>query len=784
MEKDLVKNYSLENFKNLYEKEQQTFEEVNSLLKFKIIKIKDWNYNIIDVFEIKNLFNNREISSDLLGIYKLIDNELFFFINLNVNKFTKNIENLQINTFFSPSKMGFTNQLVISDQPETFIRFISFDYKELYEGDLIALQTTQKLSNPKKINLVLCTNNLPKNIVWVEPYFENSNNQITDFANYSNFKNIELVDYSLHIFQLLDNQSFDKYLALKDILKINWSKNYVNIISYCWLLKNNLDFTQKTTKELLDEIKKNKLIDIDEFNKFELNLKKIFDVNDQKKLIEFNNYFFSNHSNVILSLRIIFSEGTTFFVPKDYLQFLGRFLLMYLISPKITKNGEYMPFIDLFEERKIRTKKIDYLNLPNPEDFGLIEPIQLNYWNSFFNVMNSNQSFNANLFDVLEEFDCPIPNKVYSKIFKNIKVDDPEKVDELCSKLLEEAHIFKSWSLNNGAYFAIKFGPFKAVQLFEIYEDIYAKFITDNNFFYYYMINVQTLKSTNDYILEYEIGKENAYHFRLALKQIVCALVRDYWVVEKKESIFSTENIKHYKYLPKSYKENPYKIIYLPKVIYEKKKTAEVCFDGMQYRERSNHFVRQHLRISDTISATQKYLAEKYGIKIPDGYTFVKSHWRGTGQEKQIIYRSKSALQMIYEKKIISPEKNKVKFFQFEIDVKKILENLNIKIEHYSANRRNDGGVDLIGAKKIGDKILTYLVQCKCYSPSNKIGPNIIRELAGSMMKFEEMCEGIVITTSTLTADSIKEISDFLKKGIKITFIDGNSEFFFKNNEA
>jgi|TARA_B100001964_G_C13702643_1_gene366750 HJR/Mrr/RecB family endonuclease len=117
---------------------------------------------------------------------------------------------------------------------------------------------------------------------------------------------------------------------------------------------------------------------------------------------------------------------------------------------------------------------------------------------------------------------------------------------------------------------------------------------------------------------------------------------------------------------------------------------------------------------------------------------------------------------------------NANKYFQFEIDIKKFFEKQKFEVVHWSANRRNDGGKDVIATTKKGDEIVAKLIQCKCYAPKHKIGPNLVRELAGSMLEYGDKCDGIIITTSDFTEDAEKlRIKYKNENNYNIEFING-----------
>jgi restriction endonuclease Mrr len=212
--------------------------------------------------------------------------------------------------------------------------------------------------------------------------------------------------------------------------------------------------------------------------------------------------------------------------------------------------------------------------------------------------------------------------------------------------------------------------------------------------------------------------------------------------------------------------------VYLPRVKYEKKSSGiKECYENLNFKTRSKHAVRAFMRVSKNISPLQKFLAARYNFEVPEGHTFVQPHYRGETTEQKIIYRSRSAMQMIFNKEVGSSVKTN-NYFQFEVDVKNLFKKNKYDVKHYSANKRNDGGIDVVATKNLKDKQIIYLIQCKCYKKI-KIGPDIVRELAGSMIGYGDECKGIVITTSKFTQDAELERKKLAQQNIDISFIDG-----------
>ena len=90
-------------------------------------------------------------------------------------------------------------------------------------------------------------------------------------------------------------------------------------------------------------------------------------------------------------------------------------------------------------------------------------------------------------------------------------------------------------------------------------------------------------------------------------------------------------------------------------------------------------------------------------------------------------------------------------------------------LEMELTSRGRDGGIDVKGALKVGLSYMRVAVQCKKYSPTNKVGRRAISEFRGNITgEFEQ---GIFITTSSFTKEAA-ELS-FKPSCVPIVLIDG-----------
>lgn len=96
---------------------------------------------------------------------------------------------------------------------------------------------------------------------------------------------------------------------------------------------------------------------------------------------------------------------------------------------------------------------------------------------------------------------------------------------------------------------------------------------------------------------------------------------------------------------------------------------------------------------------------------------------------------------------------------KFEELVASILEDMGLDIQLTKATR--DGGTDIIASVKNALTSLLIFVECKRYAPDNKVGVDIIRNVAG-VHTLKNPAKSIIITTSTFTKDA-KEIAKELE---------------------
>jgi restriction system protein len=95
---------------------------------------------------------------------------------------------------------------------------------------------------------------------------------------------------------------------------------------------------------------------------------------------------------------------------------------------------------------------------------------------------------------------------------------------------------------------------------------------------------------------------------------------------------------------------------------------------------------------------------------------------------------------------------------QFEELVAEIWRKLGYDTE--LTTRTKDGGRDIIAVRKIEANV-RFLIECKRYHPTNKVGVELVRALYGVRMH-EKATKGILATTSTFTRGAKHFLDDHL----------------------
>jgi hypothetical protein len=345
---------------------------------------------------------------------------------------------------------------------------------------------------------------------------------------------------------------------------------------------------------------------------------------------------------------------------------------------------------------------------------------------------------------------------------------DLAEVSASADALFDEAVENKKWTIPRRALVQLPFGPFSHMEMTEISDNVLVTCRTPTNEFF--IINIEPKAHYFDFVPplpDEDVSSGFASLLTASVKLLLAAVIRDFWVVEEREKVFGEGRATG---LRLGAALEGQRVVYLPRIQYfgrpDLKRSAQILGSS----ERRAHLVSAHLRKAQQASPQQLSLAARYGITVPKGYTFVRPHDRGKAA-REVVYRSRSALQSLYVADENPSPGKKNKWFQFEHDVRLVLEFLGFSVEHVSASKQGDRGVDIYARKGHDLEEVCWVIQCKCWSLKRKVGPHVVRDLLGAIQDYPAGTRGMIVTTSSFTSGARE---DALRASIRL--MDG-SEF-------
>jgi len=423
-----------------------------------------------------------------------------------------------------------------------------------------------------------------------------------------------------------------------------------------------------------------------------------------------------------------------------------------LVDARVTKSGSQRPWIGNTGGNGLELK-----TFPIDMDAPLADVEEL--WRNGLEIID--------LIDAglrLTPQDFPAPLKEVCDAFRHVALEGT--YDDAAARIqtmLKEAQEARQWSVPWGARVEVAFGPFTAVRIFEAQGEFSCLFLDAAERYRHVAIGLggtPPRAASSPLIRPRDDDGEPAWNddAELSLKLIAAAIVRDFIVVEDRETLFSARPMRR-----RIRGRDVRTVIYLPRVRYSTPNLAAA--DGEpSSATRTKHSVGPHLRRAGSASVGQRFLAQKYGIHVPEGFTFVRPHERGAASDEARIkvYRSRSASRMIFQEVSTAPVGARPAWFDFEKDCLRLLTLRGLRVVHQAANRSGDGGADLYA---VDEDDRSWIVQCKCWALHRVVGPDVIRELHGAIALADKgsasASRGIVITTSRFSSGAIDASAEF-----------------------
>lgn len=423
-------------------------------------------------------------------------------------------------------------------------------------------------------------------------------------------------------------------------------------------------------------------------------------------------------------------------------------LLLYMFSAEATNCGTRLPYV---HGPRSCIAHIE-LDLQAIEEACALDE----YWR------RQDFSIRLNLGLVTSGADIPAKPSVFSDEAARMPRAAPrEETEPAVEALLTEALRSKQWTIPRGARVQLPIGPFVEAEFTELSKDVAITLRTALGEYYYVGIEPAKLFWAFEPSFADSFDSDTAESICGAVRLLLAAVVRDFWVVEQRESVFAVREQPLVGRQRQVHAEP--RIVYLPRARYSQRADVSRCAADLGHAHRREHAVGAHLRKASRSGSAQRALAEVYGFAVPQGYTFVRPHERGH-LKREVVYRSRSALRSLYEVDDEAP-RTTVRWFEFERDVRDALIGLGFEVEHVAASRRGDRGVDVYAKKGSGLDEVCWVIQCKCWSPARKVGPDVVRELLGALEGYPKETRGMIVTTSTFTAGAI---TDAARAGVRL----------------
>lgn len=423
-----------------------------------------------------------------------------------------------------------------------------------------------------------------------------------------------------------------------------------------------------------------------------------------------------------------------------------------LLDARITKSGSRRPWIANTSNYGLEMKAS---TIDMEASIGDIEEL----WRCGLEIMD--------LLDAglrMTPHDFPVPLADICESLRNVKLDGSyDEAEASILKMLREAQEARQWSIPWGARVEVAFGPFVAARIFETDGEFSCHFLDSVERYHHVAIGItgDPPRAASAHLIRPRDDDCEAVwnsDAELSLKMIAAAIVRDFLVVEERERLFNVRPMRR-----RIRGRDVRTIVYLPRVRYSAPHFDRIA-DNETSAGRPRHSVAPHLRRAGTASAVQRFLAQRYGMHIPEGFTFVRPHERGNAhdEERIKIYRSRSASRMIFDAVSTAPSGTRPAWFDFEKDCLRLLTQRGLQVLHQAANRDGDGGVDLYA---VGEDGQSWIVQCKCWAQHRSVGPDIVRELYGAIALADNggasKSRGVLITTSGFSSGAIAAAAEF-----------------------
>ena len=515
----------------------------------------------------------------------------------------------------------------------------------------------------------------------------------------------DLSDYEVGEDEEYYNVHGKKILQYFEYCKKNTSKEYQAFIKYLFL--NNMD-SQNEYHELINNESDNNFI---------------------SRVIEFSSIAIETQETEFVGI----SE-------KIYKYFNQR------IALKFYNGSNKIPYIDTkknevsflsFDPKALRSETLKFLW----ESILAVPLLDMQCWN-----FNENEVPIRPFSDDVTDFKNTGDTKCFDNLFSE---ETTETLETGINDLFEESTTNKYWTIPPQAYCDIRLGEFEGLYLNEINDTVYFRLMFRETSFLHGFVCPKKKQYWMAPVINHA-RVDDAGRLKLMILLVIMTLVRDFWIVQHRETVFGSKIDR--RGIQRRNSQRATKIIYLPRAKYFKNVNLKKLNTDLKFEKRRAHYVRPHARtiIGKKASSNARLLAEKYGLAINFNQTFIRAHEKGDKAVKA-IYRSRSASSIVANT-VRTVDRNKVDWFKFETDVVNWFVRSGFEVDHIG--KSGDGGVDVMASRNIDGNLESWITQCKAYT--DLVQPAVIRELIGTREIHSPGCRLLLATTGRVSEESLQ----------------------------
>lgn len=333
-------------------------------------------------------------------------------------------------------------------------------------------------------------------------------------------------------------------------------------------------------------------------------------------------------------------------------------------------------------------------------------------------------------------------------------VDSQTDVVSLIGSLLAEAREHKQWTVPpGGARIELGIAAFPFVDLYEIGASYWCVLRNPENRYFLAMADLDngTIEIPNATFTDDKYTNTTSADHTLRI--ILAGIIRDFVVTERRELVFAVRPGKDKVTRGQRSSGQFATHIYLPRVSFGSiGNLASAKADFSEFQPRAKHSVSGRLRRCENPSAHQRMLAQRDGVTLLPGMTYVHPHFRGDKECEQVrrSFRSRSVCQMLFPVAKDIPD-GPTEWFDFERKIHRFLQASKLEIMSTSSPRSHCVDICAVDHRRNTPWMIRFMLL-----PAHKyVGTDAIRDIVEKLDQNLGHPKAMIVTTSGFTAQAI-----------------------------